>query len=59
MRELGVRFPETRHSALPVVSRANARKIVGIITISDILAVYGVTSARDVPPAKETVRVSA
>jgi CIC family chloride channel protein len=53
------RMRDTGHSALPVVSRDNARKIVGIITVTDILATYGVAPVREASPAKEGVRASA
>jgi CBS domain-containing protein len=53
------RMGETGHSVLPVVSRADVRKIVGIITIADILAVYGVAPSRELPPTKEGARASA
>ncbi|MEO5816769.1 MAG: chloride channel protein, partial [Gemmatimonadaceae bacterium] len=33
-----VRMGETRHNVLPVVSRANIRDLVGIVTLEDILA---------------------
>jgi CIC family chloride channel protein len=42
------RMGESGHTALPVVSRANARAILGIVTLADILTVYGV--ARTVEP---------
>jgi CBS domain-containing protein len=50
-----VRMGETRHNVLPVVSRANIRKIVGIVTLEDILASYGVGEMRDLP-AEELAR---
>jgi CBS domain-containing protein len=43
------RMGETGHSTLPVVSRANAHKILGIVTLVDILEVYGVGHATDAP----------
>ncbi len=52
------RMGEAGHSALPVVSRANVRTIVGIITVSDILAVYGVGPS-DGTSAKGATRASA
>ena len=36
------RMGETRHTVLPVVSRANARIILGIVTLDDVLRGYGV-----------------
>jgi CIC family chloride channel protein len=53
------RMGETGHSALPVVSRENVRKIVGIITVSDILTVYGVASSPEPPAATGGFRASA
>ncbi len=53
------RMGATGHTALPVVSRANVRKIVGIITLTDILAVYGVAGSRGAPASKGDSRASA
>jgi CIC family chloride channel protein len=36
------RMGETRHTVLPVVSRANARILLGIVTLDDVLRGYGV-----------------
>ena len=36
------RMGETRHSVLPVVSRANVRLMLGVVTLSDLLKAYGV-----------------
>ncbi len=36
------RMGATRHNVLPVVSRANVRAMLGIITLDDILRAYGV-----------------
>jgi CBS domain-containing protein len=33
---------ETRHSVLPVVSRANVQTLLGIVTLSEVLRAYGV-----------------
>ena len=43
------RMGESGHRALPVVSRANARTLLGIVTLPDILSAYGVAHADDVP----------
>jgi CBS domain-containing protein len=37
----------TRHTVLPVVSRANARVLLGVVTLPDILKAYGVRDAAD------------
>jgi CIC family chloride channel protein len=39
------RMGETRHSVLPVVSRANVQTLLGIVTLSDVLRAYGVEHA--------------
>jgi CIC family chloride channel protein len=39
------RMGATRHTVLPVVSRANARTILGVVTLADILDAYGVRGA--------------
>lgn len=39
------RMGETRHTVLPVVSRANVRTLLGIVTLSDVLDAYGVDAA--------------
>jgi CBS domain-containing protein len=36
------RMGESGHQVLPVVSRANARILLGIVTLADVLKVYGV-----------------
>src|SRR3954465_8957546 len=36
------RMGDTGHNALPVVSRANSRMIIGVATIADVLQAYGV-----------------
>jgi len=43
------RMGATRHTVLPVVSRANVRAMLGVVTLSDILNSYGVSSVADVP----------
>jgi CIC family chloride channel protein len=53
------RMGETGHTALPVVSRANARNIVGMVTLSDILAVYGVEHHSKPSRGREETRASA
>ncbi len=47
-----VRMGETRHNVLPVVSRANIRDLVGIVTLEDILASYGVGEMSDLPASE-------
>jgi len=39
------RMRDTGHKVLPVVSRANARIVLGIVTFADILKAYGVERA--------------
>jgi CIC family chloride channel protein len=41
------RMGDTGHKVLPVVSRANVRIMLGVVTLPDILDVYGVESADD------------
>ncbi|HJP86565.1 MAG TPA: chloride channel protein [Gemmatimonadaceae bacterium] len=43
------RMGDTGHNALPVVSRKNAREMVGIITLVDVLRAYGVDTTRMTP----------
>lgn len=43
------RMGDTGHNALPVVSRANARMIIGVVTIGDVLQAYGVDPTRMTP----------
>ena len=43
------RMGDTGHNALPVVSRKNAREIIGIITLVDVLRAYGVDTTRMTP----------
>lgn len=39
------RMGDTGHNTLPVVSRANPRTLVGVVTLSDVLRAYGVERA--------------
>jgi CIC family chloride channel protein len=51
-QSLGValaRMGSTRHTVLPVVSRANVRAMLGVVTLPDILHVYGVKRIDEVP----------
>lgn len=41
------RMGATGHSVLPVVSRANARTLVGVVTLHDVLDAYGVAHQDD------------
>ncbi|HEV7387933.1 MAG TPA: chloride channel protein [Gemmatimonadaceae bacterium] len=43
------RMGDTGHNALPVVSRSNARTIIGVVTIGDVLQAYGVDPSRVTP----------
>ena len=43
------RMGATRHTVLPVVSRANVRALLGIVTLPDVLVAYGVERVDDVP----------
>jgi CBS domain-containing protein len=49
------RMGATRHTVLPVVSRANVRTLLGVVTLPDILRAYGVDHVSDVP-ARAMVR---
>jgi len=53
------RMGETGHTALPVVSRANARHLLGVVTLGDILAVYGLERRSRIAKAREGTRASA
>jgi CBS domain-containing protein len=53
------RMGETGHATLPVVSRANAQEILGIVTLADILKVYGVQRPNELALAPEEQRASA
>ena len=44
------RMGDTGHNVLPVVSRANARMIIGVVTLTDVLHAYGVDPRRVTPP---------
>jgi len=44
------RMGDTGHNVLPVVSRANARTIIGVVTLADVLHAYGVDPRRVTPP---------
>ncbi len=39
------RMGESNHNVLPVVSRANGRVLLGIVTLKDVLKAYGVSSS--------------
>ncbi|MGH7619913.1 MAG: chloride channel protein, partial [Gemmatimonadaceae bacterium] len=41
------RMGATGHSVLPVVSRANARQLLGVVTLHDVLEAYGVAHDHD------------
>lgn len=43
------RMGDTGHNALPVVSRSNAREMIGIVTLVDVLKAYGVDTTRMTP----------
>jgi CIC family chloride channel protein len=43
------RMGETQHTVLPVVSRANVRKLLGVVTLPDVLKAYGVEDVKPVP----------
>jgi chloride channel protein, CIC family len=49
------RMGATRHTVLPVVSRANVRTLLGVVTLPDILRAYGVEHISDLP-ARAMVR---
>ena len=42
------RMGNTRHSVLPVVSRANVRILLGVVTLEDVLNAYGVDRVGDI-----------
>jgi CBS domain-containing protein len=44
------RMGDSGHNVLPVVSRANARLMVGVIALTDVLKSYGVDTTRMTPP---------
>ncbi len=45
------RMGESGHSVLPVVSRANARLLSGVLKLADVLRAYGVDAAGKTPSA--------
>lgn len=47
------RMGEAGLTALPVVSRANIRHVLGIVTLADVLSAYGVRSASHVAAPEE------
>jgi CIC family chloride channel protein len=49
LAEVLTRMGETRHSVLPVVSRANAGILLGLVTLDDVLEAYGVAHEVDAP----------
>ncbi len=46
------RMGETHHTVLPVVSRANVRLLLGIVTLDDVLRAYGVDEVHEITPAE-------
>ena len=44
------RMGETGHTVLPVVSRANVRILLAIVTLDDVLRAYGVEHADRIVP---------
>jgi CIC family chloride channel protein len=46
-----LRMGETRQTVLPVVSRANARELLGVIALDDVLTTYGVSRPEQLSPA--------
>lgn len=51
-----VRMGESGHRVLPVVSRANARILLGVVTLSDVLRVYGLAQRDDTAAEEELTR---
>jgi CIC family chloride channel protein len=47
------RMGETRHNVLPVVSRANIRTLLGVVTLEDVLTAYGVERAEEIEEIEE------
>ncbi len=43
------RMGATGHTVLPVVSRANVRTLLGVVTLPDVLKAYGVDHVSDLP----------
>ncbi|HEY4219070.1 MAG TPA: chloride channel protein [Gemmatimonadaceae bacterium] len=50
------RMGTTHHTVLPVVSRANARVLLGVVTLPDILRAYGVAGIDELPEIHDVVR---
>jgi CIC family chloride channel protein len=50
------RMGATHHTVLPVVSRANVRVLLGIVTLPDILRAYGVEHVDEVPEVPDVVK---
>lgn len=50
------RMGETRQTVLPVVSRADVRLLLGLVTLPDVLRAFGVERAEDVPDDVESDR---
>ncbi len=48
------RMGETGHTVLPVVSRANVRLLLGVVTLDDILSAYGVERAEQLIAAERS-----
>jgi CIC family chloride channel protein len=48
------RMGESGHAVLPVVSRADVRRLVGLVTVADILHAYGVEHAEQIPASELT-----
>jgi CIC family chloride channel protein len=46
------RMGESGHTVLPVVSRANARLLLGVVTLGDVLRAYGVQREDQLPPSE-------
>ena len=50
------RMGESGHTTLPVVSRGNARLVLGLVTLGDILEAYGVERADQLPASERSSR---
>jgi len=48
------RMGESGHTTLPVVSRGNARLVLGLVTLGDILKAYGVERADQLPASERS-----
>ena len=46
------RMGETGHTVLPVVSRANVRRLLGVVTLEDVLRAYGVERLDQLSPSE-------